>query len=52
MTPEERRQYAREYRQCGKGAVIDALYRMRHLEEIRSKDRARKKNRRDGGAQQ
>lgn len=58
MTPEQRRQYAQEYRAEGFGRIIDRDYRQRHLEDIRRKDRERKrllralknKPRRDGGA--
>ena len=49
MTREERKQYAKEYRECGAGRMVDKAYRMRHLLEIRAKDRARKKHRREMG---
>lgn len=49
MTPEERRKYAREYRAEGFGRDADRRYRLRWLEKIRAKDRARKAHRRDGG---
>jgi hypothetical protein len=47
MTEDERREYMRkylrEYRREGFGAIIDARYRLKHLEEIRAKDRERKR---------
>lgn len=49
MTPEEKRQYAREYRAEGFGRDADRRYRLRWLEKIRAKDKARKAHRRDGG---
>lgn len=41
MTKEERRQYAKEYRQEGFGALNDRNYYLRHREAICAKERAR-----------
>lgn len=47
MTPEERKQYNKDYRAAGFGRLADKRYRKRHAEQIRERDRARKKARRD-----
>ena len=43
MTPEQRRQYMREYRAEGFGKYADKEYRKRHGDLIRAKDRERKR---------
>ena len=43
MTKEERQQYNREYREEGFGSSADRRYRLKHLREIRKKDRERKR---------
>lgn len=56
MTPEERRQYAREYRECGAGKLNDRAYRLRHSDQYRKymRELMRKKrmHSRDGSASQ
>lgn len=42
MTLEEKRLYDKEYREYGFGRHADKRYRLKHLAEIRAKDRARK----------
>ena len=37
------KEYAKQYRAEGYGASCDARYRARHIEEIRRKDRERKR---------
>ena len=37
------RQYLHDYRADGFGAVCDMRYRLKHLEEIRAKDRERRR---------
>lgn len=51
MTPEEKREYNKQYRAEGYGANADARYRERWRDKVRAKDRMRKrdKRRRDGG---
>lgn len=46
MTPEERKQYNAQYRREGYGRNGDARYRAKNLQEIRAKDRARKRKKR------
>ena len=42
MTREEKIAYDLEYRKQGFGRAADRRYRLKHLAEIRAKDRARK----------
>lgn len=46
MTPEEKRQYDKDYRKYGFGRHADKRYRLKHLAEIRAKDRERKRRKR------
>lgn len=46
MGSDYNRKYSREYRQAGFGAIADKRYRERMGEELRRKDRERKRNKR------
>ena len=46
MTPDERKEYAAQYRRDGYGKNADARYRAKNLLRIRAKDRARKRAKR------
>ena len=50
MTPEEKREYNRQYRAQGFGANADARYRAAHIDEVRQRVREcmRKRRREDG----
>lgn len=51
MTPEEKREYNKRYRQEGYGANADARYRERWRDKVREAQRLRmQKHRRDGRA--
>lgn len=43
MTKEERKAYDAEYRAQGFGRIRDKRYRLKHLADIRERDRARKR---------
>lgn len=46
MTREERRRYAKEYREEGFGRIVDRAYYMRHRQECLAKQRERDAKRR------